>query len=86
MTGETLPADLDEYNSELERFKSEGKGTWFGVSWLFGECYMVSHCLSRNSTDREQYRRLRILFAESKHWTDFDPFQRQKASRQLTFP
>ena len=38
--------------------------SWFSAPWLFAECYL--------------YRRLRILFAKSTHFRDYDPFRKTK--------
>ncbi|KAK4701394.1 damage-control phosphatase, subfamily III, partial [Phenoliferia sp. Uapishka_3] len=59
-----LPSDTSSYNSLLTSFSSTNTNKWFTASWLYAECYM--------------YRRLRTLFAATKHWHLFDPFQTQK--------
>lgn len=38
--------------------------TWFTAPWLYAECYL--------------YRLLRSIFAQSKHWQQYDPFATQK--------
>ncbi|BGP43169.1 Hairy/enhancer-of-split with YRPW motif protein 2 [Rhodotorula kratochvilovae] len=61
-----LPDDTKEYNDELEFLASKGENKWFTAPWLYAECYL--------------YRRLRGLFAVTKHWALFDPFASQKLS------
>ncbi|GAA6059403.1 hypothetical protein JCM10212_003635 [Sporobolomyces blumeae] len=55
----------DSQHYNDELSRSQGK-TWFSVSWLLAECYL--------------YRKLRGLFATTRHWTQFDPFASQKLS------
>lgn len=43
-----------------------GNPKWFNVPWLYAECYL--------------YRRLAILFRNSKHWQNYDVFSGQKMS------
>lgn len=64
--GTGLPDDIKSYNDELEELILRGEGNWFTTSWLFGECYL--------------YRRLRCIFAGTKHFALFDPFASQKLS------
>ncbi|KAL7341247.1 DUF89 domain-containing protein [Rhodotorula toruloides] len=61
-----LPDDTAAYNDELAQLAEKGENKWFSAPWLFAECYL--------------YRRLRGLFAVTKHWNLFDPFASQKLS------
>ncbi|KAK4330351.1 putative Damage-control phosphatase [Rhodotorula toruloides] len=61
-----LPDDTAAYNDELAQLAEKGQNKWFTSPWLFAECYL--------------YRRLRGLFAVTKHWNLFDPFASQKLS------
>ncbi|BGP27397.1 duf89 domain protein [Rhodotorula toruloides] len=61
-----LPDDTAAYNDELAQLAERGQNNWFSAPWLFAECYL--------------YRRLRGLFALTKHWNLFDPFASQKLS------
>ncbi|OCK79675.1 DUF89-domain-containing protein [Lepidopterella palustris CBS 459.81] len=56
-------ADIKEYNQELEAL---GNPKWFGVPWLFAECYL--------------YRRISSFFYLSQKWKSYDLFARQKMS------
>ncbi|EPQ55777.1 DUF89-domain-containing protein [Gloeophyllum trabeum ATCC 11539] len=65
---ERIPDDgephVEAYNSGLDDLAKQGKDTWFTAPWLFAECYL--------------YRLLRSYFSTTKHWAQFDPFQKQK--------
>ncbi|KKY25460.1 hypothetical protein UCRPC4_g01724 [Phaeomoniella chlamydospora] len=54
--------DIDYYNEELSNLPKPV--TWFNVPWLYAECYL--------------YRRMRTLFAPTKHWRNYDVFDKQK--------
>lgn len=34
---------VDMYNTELERLKKDGKGTWFTAPWLYAECVLGTY-------------------------------------------
>lgn len=54
---------IKEYNDALEALP-EGQKSWLGAPWLYSECYM--------------YQRLSTYFKNTKHWTSYDVFLRQK--------
>ncbi|KAJ9119330.1 hypothetical protein QFC24_005801 [Naganishia onofrii] len=55
-------SNVDCYNTHLKALREGGTedDTWFTAAWLFAECYL--------------YRRIRTLFANTQHWTAYDPF------------
>ncbi|CAG8551779.1 7126_t:CDS:2, partial [Diversispora eburnea] len=55
-------SDIDDWNYVFHKY-FEGED-WYSATWLFTECYL--------------YRRIRSIFAKTKHWHDYDPFFRQK--------
>ncbi|BGP57978.1 hypothetical protein JCM8202_001932 [Rhodotorula sphaerocarpa] len=59
-----LPDDSAIYDDELALLAKKGEDKWFSAPWLYAECYL--------------YRRLRGLFAVTKHWQQFDVFASQK--------
>ncbi|KAG8744792.1 hypothetical protein FRC10_009440 [Ceratobasidium sp. 414] len=65
---ERIPSDggpnSDVYNARLEDLERSSKGTWMGIPWLYGECYL--------------YRLFDSVFRATKHWSTFDPFFQQK--------
>ncbi|KAF9944190.1 hypothetical protein BGZ65_012471, partial [Modicella reniformis] len=54
--------DVNEWNQALSDYYATS--SWFKASWLFAECYL--------------YRRIKELFALTRHWRDYDPFFQQK--------
>ncbi|KAI8368720.1 hypothetical protein BD560DRAFT_330716 [Blakeslea trispora] len=54
--------DAEKWNNDLTKYFPEA--TWFSGTWLFNECYL--------------YRRIAEIFNNSKHWVDYDCFERQK--------
>ncbi|KAI8379884.1 hypothetical protein EDC96DRAFT_570704 [Choanephora cucurbitarum] len=54
--------DAEKWNEDLTKYFPEA--TWFSGTWLFNECYL--------------YRRIAEIFNNSKHWVDYDCFERQK--------
>ncbi|OBZ89445.1 hypothetical protein A0J61_02505 [Choanephora cucurbitarum] len=54
--------DAEKWNQDLTKYFPEA--TWFSGTWLFNECYL--------------YRRIAEIFNNSKHWVDYDCFERQK--------
>lgn len=71
---ETHDRPLEPLNSDggadIDQYNQElstlANPSWFNAPWLFSECYL--------------YRRMRILFTTSTHWTSYDPFSRSKDS------
>ena len=81
-----LPDDVALYNNELKLAREKGQSKWFAASWLYAECYLyattqpthIDPFPRANHLALRSYRHLRILFASTKHWTQFDPFATQK--------
>ena len=49
-----------------EELEARGQPTWHNVEWLYAECYL--------------YRRVQTIFGMSRHWKNYDVFNRQKMS------
>ncbi|RKP13713.1 hypothetical protein BJ684DRAFT_9666, partial [Piptocephalis cylindrospora] len=65
-----LPPMLDDGAQDVKEWvliqeKEFPKGTWFTVTWLFGECFT--------------YRLIQAMLSLSTHWKTLDPFAGQKA-------
>ncbi|KAK4051470.1 Hairy/enhancer-of-split with YRPW motif protein 2 [Microbotryomycetes sp. JL221] len=84
-----LPDDIAMYNDEITAYAAEHEGnplTWFSATWLYAECYLcVREAAGPSSAKNSQskllsvrYRRIRTLFAATKHFSSFDPFATQK--------
>ncbi|RHZ88063.1 hypothetical protein Glove_26g297 [Diversispora epigaea] len=56
-------SDIDNWNYVFHKYFE--RENWYSAAWLFTECYL--------------YRRIRSIFAKTKHWHDYDPFFRQKS-------
>ncbi|CAK4030944.1 Hypothetical predicted protein [Lecanosticta acicola] len=60
----------DDGGSDIPGYNKEleqrGHPKWHDVAWLYAECYL--------------YRRMATLFANSKHWKNYDVFSKQKTS------
>lgn len=75
------------YNEQLKELAG-GNDTWFTCTWLFAECYLLVErfscilypiltiSLTYHLPDR--YRRIRSLFAQTRHMKEYDPFFESK--------